>query len=241
MRAERGRTLVGMRATTSSPGPLARFVAAAAAALVLTAGGLLVASPASAHDELLGSDPAADATTDVLPAQITLTFSGDISTEQGANEIQVTDAGGTELAVGDVTVQDNVLTQPVAGTASGVVTVLWKVVSSDGHPIAGDFTFTVTPATTPTPTPTETATPTPTPSDTATPSPTATTAPDDGGDAGGSLPWIIGGLILVAVLGAVTYLLVSRARRERDKATLDAAAVDAANPPSTGSEPPADR
>jgi methionine-rich copper-binding protein CopC len=228
-----------MPATTSSPRSLARFVAAAAATLVLTAGGMLAASPASAHDELLGSDPAADATIAALPAQLTLTFSGDISTEQGANEIQVTDAAGTDLAAGDFTVQDNVLTQPLEGAASGVVTVLWKVVSSDGHPIAGDYSFTVTPATTPTPT--ETATPTPTPSDTVAPSPSASAAADDDGDAGESLPWIIGGLILAAVLGAVVYLLVSRSRRERDKAALDAAAVDAADPPSTGSEPPAER
>ena len=43
--------------------------------------------------------------------------------------------------------------------------LLWKVVSSDGHPISGEFAFTVTPAATPTPEPTESATATPTPDD----------------------------------------------------------------------------
>ena len=54
-------------------------------------------------------------------------------------------------------VEGTVVTQPLSGAASGLVTVLWKVVSSDGHPISGEFGFTVTAP--PTPTPTATATP----------------------------------------------------------------------------------
>ena len=38
---------------------------------------------------------------DALPAQLTLTFSGGWSTEQGATEVQVTDAAGTSLVDGD--------------------------------------------------------------------------------------------------------------------------------------------
>ena len=70
------------------------------------------------------------------------------------------------------TAQDNVLTQPLEGTASGVITVLWKVVSSDGHPISGEFSFTATGAPTPTPTQTATPTVTPTPTETVEPTPT---------------------------------------------------------------------
>ncbi|GAA1987421.1 hypothetical protein GCM10009777_22190 [Microbacterium pumilum] len=211
---------------------------AAFAAVLLSAGGLLVASPAFAHDELVSSDPAAESTLDALPTQLTLTFSADISTEEGANEVQVTDAAGTNLAAGAPTVQDNVLTQPLAGAASGAVTVLWKVVSSDGHPVSGELAFTVAPAPTPTPTETPTATPAPTasPIETITPTPSPSVAPDDDSDVEAALPWIIGGIIVAAVGGAVIYLLVSRARREREKAALRADAARAA-----GSEPPADR
>ena len=150
----------------------------------------------------------------------------------------MTDAAGTSLVAGAPVANDNVLTQPLQGTASGVITVLWKVVADDGHPVSDQFTFTVTPAATPTatptPTPSQTSTPTATPEQSATPTPSATpVAAEDSSDA---LPWIIGGLILAAVLGAIVYLLVSRARRERDKAALDSAAQSPA-----GSEPPADR
>ena len=84
-----------------------------------TAGGLLVASPASAHDELVSSDPAADSSLDALPAQLTLTFSGELATDPGATELQVTDAAGTSLADGDRVVEGTVVTQPLTGAASG--------------------------------------------------------------------------------------------------------------------------
>ena len=198
-----------------------RSPALALAAALLAAFALLLgsASPAHAHDELLGSDPSADATIEALPAQLTLTFSGAIATDPGASEVAVTDASGASLLDGEPSAQDNVLTQPLAGEASGEVTVLWKAVSSDGHPISGAFSFTVTP----TPTPTETATPTATPTATATaeptqePSPTAsaTSVPDADTTAGDAWPWVLGGLLLVGLGGAVVYLLVSRARREK--------------------------
>ncbi len=81
--------------------------------------------------------------------------------------IQVTDATGTPLTEGAPTVSGTVVTQALAGSASGAVTVVWRVVSSDGHPIDGTFSFTVPAA----PTPTATVTPTTTPSATPTPSP----------------------------------------------------------------------
>lgn len=228
---------------------LGRTLAAAAAALLLTAGGLLVASPASAHDELLSSDPAADSALDALPEQLTLTFSGELATDPGATELQVTDAAGTSLADGEPLVEGTLVTQPLTGAASGAITVLWKVVSSDGHPISGELAFTVTAPPTPTPTPTATATSSATPSDAPTAEPTATPTvspvPADSGNA--ALPWVIGGLLLLAAVGgAVTYLLVSRARRVRDEEALRAgaeqrAAGGPASPAAGQSPPPADR
>ena len=217
------------------------------AAVLLVFGAILLpASPAHAHDELVGSDPAADSTVEALPAQLTLTFSDTIATDEGASEVQVTDAAGTSLVAGAPAAQDTVLTQPLQGAASGVITVLWKVVSSDGHPTSGQFTFTATGAPTPTPTPTvtPTETPTPTPTETVEPTPTPTPEPEpaSGSDA---WPWIIGGILVAAVGGAVVYLLVSRARRLRDEEALRASAAEAAggaaSTPGDGSEPPADR
>ncbi|MFE5410338.1 copper resistance protein CopC [Microbacterium sp. NPDC056569] len=213
-------------------------------AAVLVACGIVVgaASPAHAHDELIGSDPSANSTTATLPAQLTLTYSAEIADDEGASVVEVTDAAGTSLVSGTPTVRDNVLTQPLAGAASGAVKVLWKVVSSDGHPISGEFSFTVegAPAPTPTetaePTPTETAAPTRSAEPTPTPSVTSEPVADEGSTA---LPWIIAGLLALALIGAVVYLLVSRARRE--KALANGSAGPAAGASQPGSEPPADR
>jgi methionine-rich copper-binding protein CopC len=223
-------TLLIVHSTSSPSRSLVRFLATAAAAALLTAGGLAIAAPASAHDELVSTDPAADSTVDALPAELTLTFSEAIDATEGASEVQVTDAAGTTLSAVPPTSQDNVLTQPLEGTASGIVTVLWKVVSSDGHPVSGEFSFTVTEPVAPTPTPSETAAPTPTPEETevATPSPSASPEAEDGSS--DAWPWIIGGIVLVALAGGVAYLLVSRARQKRELEEHRA-----------GSEPPADR
>jgi len=210
-----------------------------AALLVAFAVVLATASPAQAHDELLGSDPAADSSLDALPAQLTLTFSAEIADDEGASVVEVTDAAGTTLTAGAPVVSDNVLTQPLAGEASGAVTVLWKVVSSDGHPISGELSFTVagSPSPTPTasPTPSETATAAPT--ETVEPTPTATSVPVSD-DAPNAWPWVIAGLLALALVAAVVYLLVSRSRRE--KALADGAQGTAGGPSQPGSPPSAD-
>ncbi|MBD8023888.1 copper resistance CopC family protein [Microbacterium gallinarum] len=199
----------------------ARVLALAAALLVAFALLLVPASPAHAHDELIGSSPSADSTVEGVPAQLALTFSGAIATDAGASEVAVTDAAGTSLIDGAPTAQDNVLTQPLTGEASGEITVLWKVVSSDGHPISGRFAFTVTPASTPTPTATGTPAPTPTPTETSEPTqePTATpsaTVPADSETTGSDVwPWVLVGIVVIALGGGIAYLLVSRARREK--------------------------
>ncbi|WP_091491393.1 copper resistance CopC family protein [Microbacterium pygmaeum] len=249
-----------MPTTTTSPRrPFARAAAAAVAALLLSAGGLLVASPASAHDELVSADPAADATLDALPTQLTLTFSGEIATDAGASEVQVTDAAGTTLADGAPVAQSNVLTQALTGEASGAITVLWKVVSSDGHPISGQYSFTVSGAATPTPTPTETPTASPapvsTPSEQASTAPPVAPVPAEDTTTAQAWPWVVGGIVLVAVAGGIVYLLVSRARQQRALAENRANALgdpagtsrptgtpDATGSGSrSGSEPPTER
>ncbi len=197
-----------------------RFAAILAAVLLFAASLFLVASPAHAHDELVSSDPAADSTVETQPAALTFTFSGEIDPTAGATVIAVTDAEGAALVDGAPVVQDNVVTQSLLPGANGAVAVAWKVVSSDGHPISGEFSFTVAaPAPIETPTPTATAEPTPTdePTETAAPVP-----PADGEDStfADVWPWVVGGILVAALGGAVLYLLVSRARR--DKALSDA-------------------
>nr|WP_232528492.1 copper resistance CopC family protein [Microbacterium sp. MAH-37] len=154
----------------------------------MTAAFLLVAPlSASAHDELVSADPAADTTVETLPAQLVLTFSGDVLDAEGATMIQVTDPAGSPVTDGAPTVDGTTVTQPLAaGGPAGVYHVAWKVVSADGHPIAGEYAFTTatgsavtTPTPTTAPTPEQTtpeASPAPTVTVTATPAPAPSTA-----------------------------------------------------------------
>lgn len=126
--------------------PSRSFAARAALLLVFLAvvvGAMLAgASPAAAHDELVGSDPEAGATVDALPTQIVLTYSGDLIDEGDATEVVVTDADGNDLGSGDPVIDGRLVTKQLAGgDVLGTVVVQWRVVSSDGHPIAGEFVF----------------------------------------------------------------------------------------------------
>ncbi|WP_322409335.1 copper resistance protein CopC [Microbacterium invictum] len=173
---------------------------------------------ASAHDELIGSDPAPGSSAEQSPTAITLTFSGLVSQEPGATVIEVTDAAGAALVDGSPTITDNVVSQPIAPAQAGAVTVLWKVVSSDGHPISGELTFTVTGGASPSPTPDATATasepaasPSASASETAAaPSPTAD--PEPASSTAAIVPWIIVGVVAAAAGGAIVYLLLARAQ-----------------------------
>ena len=80
-----------------------RPFSAATALLALIVGFALtlVASPAFAHDELIGSSPAAGSEVDALPAEITLTFSGVLIDGAGTTQIVVTDASGADITGGD--------------------------------------------------------------------------------------------------------------------------------------------
>lgn len=103
--------------------------------VVLVPGGVAVA-----HDELLSSDPA-DGSTVEAPEELVLTFSGEIA--QVGAQLQMTGGAGGEVADGDPEVRGTDLVQPLTDVGPGDYEVVWRVTSSDGHPISGTFGFTV--------------------------------------------------------------------------------------------------
>jgi len=217
-----------MPLTTIRARRLPAAVAAVVAALfLLTVAG---APPAAAHDRLVSSDPADGATVETLPAALTLTYSAEPMDAGDGTAVAVAAPSGADVTAGDPVIEGANVSVPLAEAAeAGVYTVTWRVVSSDGHPIDGSFSFTVDTPSTPLPTaePTQTpdATVAPAPSDEATPETTATSDPLDGTPADGdsftrNLPWIIGGLLLAALGGAAIATLVARTRR-RDPAAGD--------------------
>jgi len=113
--------------------------AATATALAGVAGIVLSASPAAAHTTLTSSDPAKGATV-AAPAEIHLNYADPVRFPG----VVVRDAQGGHHESGKPSAVDNHVVEKVAGTlAPGVYTVGWRVVAEDGHPVTGEFRFTV--------------------------------------------------------------------------------------------------
>lgn len=204
---------------------LPALLAAAALALGLTAAvTTLTASPASAHDRMLSSDPADGAQLATAPTAIMLTF----NTEPLPVEPQVvvSDSAGTVVTQGAPTIEGSTATlalDPAVALGGDTYTVAWRVVSSDGHPIEGTFAFAVAAQ------PEAPVSEEPTTEDEATPEETATedattdaaeeTSPEssasqatDAEDGGSSLLPVLVGLGALVVAAAVVVVLVVRRR-----------------------------
>ncbi|OHV27709.1 copper resistance protein CopC [Parafrankia soli] len=181
---------------------------------------LVTPRPAWAHSTLRSSDPADGSTLSAPPTRISLVFGAAVWADYAT--VAVTRAGGGQIPADPPQVTDTTLSVAVRDVTPGDYHVAWRVVSADGHPINGEFSFAVaappaTVATTAAPEPavppggttapdTATTTP-PRPTDPA-PTPPATSEPAEGGGNG----WIIGVIIAgLAVVGG-TVLLIRRNR-----------------------------
>ena len=112
-------------------------------AVILAAALLGAVAPASAHDAAESTSPASGATVAAPPEQVSVTFNNNPLAL--GSQIVVGDAAGTNWADGAVEIVDNVAAQKLKpGAPAGLYTVSWRVASSDGHPIEGNFTFTAT-------------------------------------------------------------------------------------------------
>lgn len=191
--------------------------AALATALLTALFAFAAPSGASAHDSLAQSDPAAGSTVETLPAQLTLTFSAKLLDGSGATEVVVTDADGDSVTDGVPTVDGAIVTQPLDREAdAGAYKVVWRVVSSDGHPISDEFSFTVATSTANDLPPAD-ATSAPSAEATAAPTQAETTPPAADGSAEDdafprALPWIV---LAVVVAAAGAALLVVSVHRQR--------------------------
>lgn len=116
--------------------PLVAGLAGAVVAMLATA------APASAHDKLISSDPAADQRLAEAPSAVTLTFSADVL-DMGA-AVVVSDADGTDWVSAAPAVDGPTVTAVLdPGMPEAGYEIRWRVVSSDGHPITGLVPFTV--------------------------------------------------------------------------------------------------
>jgi len=103
---------------------------------------LVTVAPASAHAELVSSNPTDGATLPSLPAEVVLTFDENVGTPA---YVSVTDADGTSVASGEAAIDGATVTQRLSTTAAaGTYSLAYRVVSDDGHPVTGTLGFTVT-------------------------------------------------------------------------------------------------
>ncbi|MDO5866904.1 MULTISPECIES: copper resistance CopC family protein [Paenarthrobacter] len=192
-----------------------RLRLALAAAVLLPA---LSAAPAMAHDALESTVPAADTTVTTAPGVVSLTLSEPPmdASQLNLSVITVTDEAGKTLSDGKVTVEGATISTAITAGTNGPYKVLWRTVSSDGHPIEGTYTFTVQdPAQAVTATPSAAPTPTPTATESATPaaatnqSPPEAARPDDS-----NAPMAVGIAAAILAVAAVVFFI---ARKRRDK------------------------
>ncbi len=113
------------------------------------AGALALGAPtaASAHDGLVSSSPEADSTVAEVDG-IELTFSNvllELGENQQSTAIQVRH-DGRYFETGCPALSGRTVSAPVALGEAGEYEVLWQVVSSDGHPTSGTYTFTYAPS-----------------------------------------------------------------------------------------------
>lgn len=119
-----------------------KFLAALAAGALAVCGLLVSAQPATAHDVLVHTDPAHNQILESTPEQLTLTFNNEIIDLEGANLVEVRDAADATIVTTAPQVSGTTVTQQLRElSADSVYRVVWRVVSSDGHPIEGSFNF----------------------------------------------------------------------------------------------------
>ncbi len=113
-----------------------RVVAITVAVVAFCAVMLGAATPAFAHDQLVGTEVISG--TDGKAQAVQLSFNNKLI-ELGA-EFVIVDSAGTSVTDGTPEISGMDVRQAVqAGLTPGVYNVAWHVVSSDGHPIEGAF------------------------------------------------------------------------------------------------------
>jgi methionine-rich copper-binding protein CopC len=197
-----------------------RILASGVLAVALLGSAAALAPSATAHSELVSSDPADGASLDAPPTTVSFTFNEDLLPDF-VSLVATNPAGVTgDLPVASVEGPTATAEWP-ANAEGGEWTVSYRVVSQDGHPIEGGITFSFEgPAPTssgPAPTsavPTTAAPTTPAPTTaaptSAAPSPSTSPAANTTGGSSGVLiaALAVGAIVIVGVVVA----LVARRR-----------------------------
>lgn len=117
-------------------------------AVALTAG-LLLSSLVQAHPKLISSNPL-QGSTSAAPSKIELHFSENLTTQFSGAKLIMTDMPGmpnspmgVKAGVSGSDDPKMMVITPAAPLTTGTYKVEWRAVSSDTHPITGNFSFNV--------------------------------------------------------------------------------------------------
>jgi copper transport protein len=113
---------------------------------IVVAAALVAPASASAHAALLHTSPAASVVLNRPPKQVAMTYSEAV--EPRFAVVSITDAAGRRVTAGppgrSPTNPDTLVTK-LKPIGEGWYLVYWRVISADGHPVRGAFTFAVGP------------------------------------------------------------------------------------------------
>jgi len=180
---------------------------------------LVVAGPASAHNQVVSSTPSPGGTLTELPATFGLTTNLpllDLSGQGRGFALEIRDSAGKFYEDGCVTISDATMSTPARLGAAGAYTLIYQLVSADGHTVSGEIPFTWTPSGTVTAS-AGTASPATCPGSTV-----KAQAPNSGTGSDGArnatIPledvlWIGAVLLVVALAVVVTLVVTTRRRR----------------------------
>jgi methionine-rich copper-binding protein CopC len=120
-----------------------RLFASSMLALVTTV--TLTALPTTAHEQLVDQEPKAGQILEAGISEVRLSFSDDLmSLENSAgSEIVILDSNQNPINNGCAVVDGRTATARADIDRPGSYQVGWRVVSGDGHPISGSFSFVV--------------------------------------------------------------------------------------------------
>ena len=109
---------------------------------------LLISSPTSAfaHGEMVRADPAANSRVISAPAEVSIEFDGKLQVLGNAtiNIITIKDDKGQIISEPVSTVEGMKITSKITSLeVTGLISVSYRIVSEDGHPVEGEYSFTV--------------------------------------------------------------------------------------------------
>ena len=105
-----------------------------------------LAGPAFGHADLKSATPAEGSTVAMPPTEVDLKFSEDLNLRFSG--VTITGPNKTTVPVGEAMLMDGntTLMVPISGPlGAGTYTVVWHVLSADGHKTHGSYTFTLKP------------------------------------------------------------------------------------------------